>query len=63
MRNLPPNVMHPHGNRFDLKTYQPLYQWGDHKVVFYDGKLWDPSYKTVWNLNAGGWKGPYRAIG
>ncbi len=109
VRNLSPNILHPHGNRSDRNTYQPLYQWGDHKVVFYDGKLWDPSYKEVWNhedemvafdftgqkhpkdpnayqvkvvtpnqakgwlagqtmyivldLNAGGWKGPYRAIG
>lgn len=109
VRGLRPNIMHPLGNPADLNTRQPLYQWGDHKVVFYNGRLWDPSYKSVWNhegemvafeftgqrhgtdhdayqvrvvtsnpakgwlanqlmfmrldLIAGGWKGPYRAIG
>ena len=48
VRNLAPNIMHPHGTVADLSTRQPLYQWGDHKIVFYDGKLWDPSYKAVW---------------
>lgn len=48
VRGLRPNIMHPHGNPTDLATRQPLYQWGDHKVVFYDGRLWDPSYQCVW---------------
>jgi hypothetical protein len=109
VRGLRPNIMHPLGNAQDLNTRAPLYQWGDHKTVFYSGRLWDPSYQQIWNherdmvafqftglrspadrdayevrvvtgdaakgwlagqlmfmrmdLAAGGWKGPYRAIG
>jgi hypothetical protein len=48
VRNLLPNILHPHGDPLDPRTYQPLYQWGDHKVVFYNGRLWDPSYKQIW---------------
>lgn len=48
IRNLLPNILHPHGDPLDPRTYQPLYQWGDHKAVFYNGQLWDPSYKQIW---------------
>lgn len=48
VRGLPPNIIHPHGNAQDLNMRQPLYRWGDHKVVFYGGRLWDPSYKCTW---------------
>lgn len=49
VRGLRPNIMHPHGTAADVNTRQPLYQWGNHKCVFYHGRLWDPSYLRVWN--------------
>lgn len=49
IRGLRPNIMEPSGNQFDCATRQPLYQWGDHKCVYYNGRLWDPSYKRVWS--------------
>jgi len=49
VRGLLPNVVHPFGNPHDPSTYQPLYQWGDHKVVYYNGRAYDPTYMHIWN--------------
>ena len=49
VRGLRPNIMHPFGTPQDLNTRQPLYAWGDHKVVLHNGIYYDPSYKTTYN--------------
>ncbi len=52
VRGLRPNIMHPQGTAMDLNTRQPLYKWGDHKAVYYQGRLWDPSYRAIWDSEA-----------
>lgn len=49
VRELRPNIMHPHGTVTDLNTRQPLYQWGNHKVIAHNGRLWDPTYRRIWD--------------
>ena len=41
--NLPPNTYNRNSNALDL------YRWGDHVVVKYNQRFWDPSYDAFYN--------------
>jgi hypothetical protein len=48
--NLPPNVFLPGDRMPDHSTkLSPLYCWGNHKVVPYGNKFYDPSYWTTYD--------------
>lgn len=47
IRTLGPNIVHPFGELGDARNC--LYAWGNHKVISFGGRFYDPSYRTIYD--------------